>query len=294
MRTSVLLCPAFALALSTPSLLPAQASFLPPQASNPITAVVAVAVALPDAPVPAAAIAAAAIAVPPCRTGGTQNGNSPEADSADQSREPCLEGNPYTRFLNTTAPAPLTPEQKGRLALHNLKDPGNLVTIVGTAAFTIGADSHTAYGPGWKGFGKNAGVSLLQDSTGEFFGTFLIPSLTREDPHYHRMPNASFGRRFVHALSRTVIAQHDDGSAMPNYATLLNYPIGAEISNLYVPGIRGNGPSTVARIMTGYATDPIENEITEFLPDVARHIHIHVIFVQRVLNQVASDQYSLP
>ena len=46
--------------------------------------------------------------------------------------------------------------------------------------------------------------------------------------------------------------------------------------------------------MTGYATDPIENEITEFLPDLAKRIHIHVIFVQRVLNQVASDQYSLP
>src|SRR5271156_3086717 len=136
MRTT-LACAALAVALSTPSVLPAQALFLPPQASNPIAA--AVAVPLPDAPVPnapiaAAAIAAAPVAVAPCRTGGTQNGSSPEADSADQSREPCLEGpNPYARFLNTTAPVPLTTEQKGRLALHNLKDPGNLVTIVGTA-----------------------------------------------------------------------------------------------------------------------------------------------------------------
>lgn len=300
MRTT-LVCSALGLALSTASPLPAQGLSLPPQASNPLAAAAAVPIApLPSAPVAAASIAAAPIvaapiAVAPCRTGGTQDGSSPEADSADQSREPCLESpNPYKRFLDTTAPVPLTPEQKGRLALHNLKDPGNLATIVGTAAFTIGTDSHTAYGPGWKGFGKNTGVSLLQDTTGEFFGTFFIPSLTREDPHYHRMPNARFGRRFVHALSRTVIAQHDDGSAMVNYATLLNYPIGAEISNLYVPGIRGNGPSTVARIMTGYATDPIENEITEFLPDLAKRIHIHVIFVQRVLNQVASDQYSLP
>jgi hypothetical protein len=277
MRT-IVVCSVITLALSSASRLPAQA----------ITE-------LPDAPIALSAAVVAPVAVAPCRTGGTQNGSSPEADSADESREPCLETpNPYKRFLDTPVPVRLTPEQKARLAFHNLKDPGNLVTIVGTAAFTIGIDPHTAYGPGWKGFGKNAGVSLLQDTTGEFFGTFLIPTLMREDPHYHRMPHASVPRRFVHALARTVIAQHDDGSAMPNYATLLNYPIGAEISNLYVPGIRGNGPSTVARIMTGYATDPIENEITEFLPDIAKHIHVHVIFVQRVLNQVASDQYSLP
>jgi hypothetical protein len=81
---------------------------------------------------------------------------------------------------------------------------------------------------------------------------------------------------------------------MPNYATLLTNPICAEISNLYVPGINGNGPSTVERIMTGYATDPIDNLVTEFLPDVARRIHIRIIFVQRVLNQVSSDQYTLP
>jgi hypothetical protein len=46
--------------------------------------------------------------------------------------------------------------------------------------------------------------------------------------------------------------------------------------------------------MIGYATDPIDNLVTEFLPDVAKHVHVRVIFVQRVLNQVSSDQYSLP
>jgi hypothetical protein len=46
--------------------------------------------------------------------------------------------------------------------------------------------------------------------------------------------------------------------------------------------------------MTGYATDPVDNLITEFLPDVAKRIHVRVIFVQRVLNEVSSDQYSLP
>jgi len=200
----------------------------------------------------------------------------------------------YQRFLDSTAPLPMTPWEKGYLAFHDVVDPGNLATITNTSAFTIGMNAHTAYGPGWRGFGRNVGASLLQDATGEFFSTFLIASLTGEDPHYYRMPQASIPRRILHAISHTILSRSDRGATMLNYDTLLTYPISAEISNLYVPGVHGNGPSTVARIMTGYATDPIDNLITEFLPDVARRVHVRVIFVQRILNQVSSDQYSVP
>jgi hypothetical protein len=202
---------------------------------------------------------------------------------------PCIAINPYKKFLDTTTPVPLTPGQKAYLAFHNYRDPGNLLTITGTAAYTIGTNSHTAYGPGFRGFRRNVGYSLAQDGTGEFFGTFLIPAITHEDPHYHREPNRSIPHRFFHAISRTVIAQGDDGHNMPNYATLLTGPICSEISNLYVPGIAGNGPSTAKRIVTGYPTDPIGNVITEFLPDIAKHINIRVIFVQRLINMATAN-----
>jgi len=198
--------------------------------------------------------------------------------------------NPYQRFLNSGTAIPLTPRQKAYLAVHNFIDPGNIVTILGTSGIAIASDSHTAYGPGWRGFGRNAGLSFVQDATGDFFGTFLIPSIAHEDPHYHRMPNASIPMRTLHAISRTVIAQSDSGHPMPNYSTLLTYPITAEIANLYVPGVATNGPSTVERVLTGYATDPIDNLITEFLPDVAKRVHVRVIFVQQIINQVAAGQ----
>jgi hypothetical protein len=40
--------------------------------------------------------------------------------------------------------------------------------------------------------------------------------------------------------------------------------------------------------MLGYATEPEDNLITEFLPTIASHIHVHVIFVQRILNRVSA------
>jgi hypothetical protein len=211
--------------------------------------------------------------------------------------KPCFElVYPYQKFLTTNIVIPLTWQEKGYAALHNLADPENFGTIVGISAITVAADSHSAYGPGLKGFGKSVGVSYLQDTTAQFFGVFAIPILAHQDPRYLRMPHAPLTRRIIYSVSRTVISRHDDGTPMPNYATLLNYPIGAVLSNQYVPGIDSSASSTVERIFTGYALDPVNNLLTEFLPDVASRVHIRIIFVQRILNNIASSNnaVSLP
>ena len=111
--------------------------------------------------------------------------------------------------------------------------------------------------------------------TGEFFGTFLIPSIVHQDPHYHRMPDATIKRRIAHAIYQVVWTQGDNGNGMPNYADLVGFAIDDEIGNLYVPGQQTEPSASADRYAIGLATAPIDNFITEFLPDVARHIHIH-------------------
>jgi hypothetical protein len=208
----------------------------------------------------------------------------------DQLPKPCSELiYPYQRFLTSNIVIPMTWQQKGYLALHDLADPANFGTILGISAITVGADSHSAYGPGMKGFGKSVGVSLLQDATAQFFGEFAIPVLARQDPRYFRMPHARVPKRILYAVSRTVISRGDSGRSMPNYATLFSYPIDAELANFYVPGIHPDAASTGIRIVTGYGLDPVNNLLNEFLPDVASRVHVRVIFVQRILNNVASS-----
>ena len=217
-----------------------------------------------------------------------------DPNKADQPYQPCSELiNPYQKFLDTKVVTPLTWQQKGYFALHIFVDPANLGTIVGISAITIGTDSHTAYGPGLKGFGKITGVSLLQDASGEFFGVFAVPSLAHQDPRYYRMPHARFTRRLIYSISRSYISRSDDGRTIPNYGTLSAYPIVAELSNFYVPGIETNGRSTTRRIATGLALDPVNNLITEFLPDLASRVHVRAIFVQRILNNVAVNPGNL-
>jgi hypothetical protein len=260
---------------------------------------------LPDAPDPAQAQPEDVVAVAEASFKATGGGAHPcgvftamKVVYVDPSRydvpKPCTELiYPYQRFLTSNIVIPMTWQQKGYLALHDLADPVNFGTILGISAITVGADSHSAYGPGLGGFGKSVGVSYLQDATGQFFGAFAIPVIAHQDPRYFRMPHAPFTKRLIYSISRTVVARSDSGKSMPNYATLLTYPISAELSNLYVPGIHPDGPSTVKRIFTGYALDPVNSLINEFLPDVASHVHVRIIVVQRILNNVASGN-SIP
>ena len=202
--------------------------------------------------------------------------------------------NMFARFLNSSTPLPLTPRQKFILAARNVSDPFNLLTIGWVSAFSVATDSHNADGPGFRGFGKNAAVSLTQDMTGEFFSTFLIPSLAHQDPHYHRMPNLPLRKRIIHVLDEVVIAQSDQGAPMFNYATVVGTICGSALGNLYVPGRKNSFGASTARISTSLATDPIGNAITEFVPDLARRVNFQVVIVQRVINRVAIAEGAQP
>lgn len=219
--------------------------------------------------------------------------NSQQASAAGRQVSPssgltetCRKENPNQPIVSSKGVRPLDAEEKAKLAVRDVIDPFNLLTITGYSAAAVGSNAHSAFGPGLPGWGRLTGYSLVEDAQGEFFGTFLISTLVHEDPRYHRMPQAPMKRRLLHALAHTWVSQHDDGTRMPNYATLLTYPISAELSNLYVPGVQTNAPSTVKRITIGLATDPSGTIVAEFLPDVAKHIHLHAIFIQEILNQV--------
>jgi hypothetical protein len=194
---------------------------------------------------------------------------------------------PLQLIVDTGYVPPLTSKQKGILAIRAVIDPFNLLTIATFSGISVAADSHSVYGPGFPGWGRLAGYSLAEDVQGDFTGIYVIPSLAHEDPRYHRMPKATVSRRIEHALIHTFVSQHDDGSLMPNYATIINVPFSAEISNLYVPEIGTNAPDTAKRVLVGYATEPVGPLVAEFLPDFAKRVHIHIVFAQQLLNRIA-------
>src|SRR5260370_33820022 len=117
---------------------------------------------LPDAPDPAQTQPEDVVAVAEASFKATGGGAHPcgvfsamKVLYVDPSRydvpKPCTELiYPYQRFLTSNIVIPMTWQQKGYLALHDLADPVNFGTILGISAITVGADSHSAYGPGLK------------------------------------------------------------------------------------------------------------------------------------------------
>ncbi|MGD0548119.1 MAG: hypothetical protein ABR991_09895 [Terracidiphilus sp.] len=247
---------------------------------------------LPDAPQPQHTSASSAAAPCPATAKASQPASTqpgtPTAGTPPPSCLPHPEPNWYERFINGPDVKPMTRREKARLAARNVADPFNALTILGASAIAVGADADSPYGPGMKGFGRYVGVSYTQDITGEFFGTFLIPSIVHQDPHYHRMPTASIPRRAVHCIAQVVWTQGDNGRGMVNYADVAGFALDDEIANLYVPGRQTNLPSSGERYATGLASAPIENFVIEFLPDIARRIHIRVLLIQRIVNRVAN------
>jgi hypothetical protein len=175
------------------------------------------------------------------------------------------------------------------MAIRDIKDPFNLLTIAGSSAYFIATTPHNPYGPGMRGFGYNAGVDLSLDVMGETIGTYLVCSAFHEDPRYFRMSHASIPRRVLHAVAHVAIAQSDDGGTIPNYSNFITSAALSEIANTYVPGLATDGASTAERIFSGFLTEPIGTLIAEFLPDVASHIHVRIVLMQKILNQISAQ-----
>lgn len=264
-----------------------------PQAPQPQTATTAPPKTDSLPPCPVQSSTTSANAATPTQSATPSITSSDKVPAQNDATEPCKSPrsvNWFARFLNGPSVKPLSAKEKARLAVRNLLDPFNAITIAGQSGITVASDSHSPYGPGMPGFGRNVGVSYAEDATGEFFGTFLIPSIAHQDPHYHRMPTASIRRRAFHAAFQILWTRGDNGRGMINYANLLGSAIDLGISNLYVPGEQTHLSADLTRYAIGIATDPIDNYITEFLPDVARRIHVRIVLVQRIINQVATTE----
>ena len=195
----------------------------------------------------------------------------------------------FSNYLRQNAIVAYTPRQLGLLAFRGVANPFNLLTIGGTSAITVATDSHSPYGPGMEGWAKLSGVSLTQDMTGEFVGTFLIPSIDHQDPHFHRMPNAPMRWRILHCAYQIFWTQNVKGKGMVNYSTIVGTMIDEAVDVSYVPYQKlGWGPAA-ERVASSWVSDPISNYVTEFLPQIASHINLKAVFVQRIIDRVALE-----
>lgn len=185
---------------------------------------------------------------------------------------------------------PLTPTGKFRLALRNFSDPVNIGgTALDSEISNATSRPTSAFGTGWSGFGKRFGMSMADDGLNEFFSTFLVSSIAHQDPHYHRDPGASTGKRIFYALSRVVVARSDSGKAMFNYAEFVGTTSSALLETTY-HFEREESPGAISsRIFVSIGSDAAWNLMNEFLPDVAKHVNPRFFFLRRLAEKAAKQ-----
>jgi hypothetical protein len=186
--------------------------------------------------------------------------------------------------------APLTPAGKFRLALRNFSDPVNIGgTALDSEISNATSSSTSAFGTGWSGFGKRFGMSMADDGLNEFFSTFLVSSLAHQDPHYHRDPGSSTGKRIAYALSRVVITRSDFGKPMFNYAEFVGTTSSALLETTY-HFERDESPAAISsRIFVSIGSDAAWNLMNEFLPDIAKHVNPRFFFLRRLAERAAKQ-----
>lgn len=251
---------------------------------------------LPDAPVPqrvrvaergelrpGRSVQGTPWVVEPCTRG---------ACSAQSSRAElcCGRGrNEFHIYLKSRAYRIYTPRQLAKLAARNVVDPFNLLSVLGSAAIVVGSNSHSIYGPGMPGLGRATGVTLTEDMTDEFFGTFLIPSLDHQAPGFRRMPNRGFWQRLAHCGTQVFWTRSQRGMPMVNYSSVVGTVAEQGVAVTYVPFRNPGWGPAAERVGLNYATAPIGNLINEFLPQVATHLNVRVVFFQNIINRVATQ-----
>jgi hypothetical protein len=146
---------------------------------------------------------------------------------------------------------PLTSGQKFKLFLNNSVSGYAFTRAAAGAGISQAADTNSGYGQGGDGYGKRVGSSLATTASTNFFGTFLLASMLRQDPRFFVQKDLSFGETVEYAVRRAVVTRSDAGADTFNWSGLLA-PLGAEgLANTYLP----EAERTTGRTFSRYGVD---------------------------------------
>jgi hypothetical protein len=174
------------------------------------------------------------------------------------------------RHKNDLRPCALSASDKFHMFVESTADPLSYVGAAWDAGLAQVDKDDPSYQQGASGYGKRFGAAVADNTTGDFFGIFLYPSLFKQDPRYYRLGEGPKHSRLGHALAHTFVTQGDSGKLMPNYSEWFGTVSSKALGNLYHPGnARGFGP-TASRVGYSVANDMAWDVLREYWPEIAR------------------------
>ncbi len=171
-------------------------------------------------------------------------------------------------------PLPLSPRQKGELALKTTIDPFTFLIAAGIAGIEQGTNSLSGYGPGIGGYGKRFGAIYTTGAVNTAIGGAILPILLHQDPRYFYVGTGSARHRALHSVMQVFVSKGDNGRWQPDYSGIGGAVASAGIANAYLPSTdRDDAGTIVLNTLNSFWGAAIGNLCQEFL---VRHFTPHL------------------
>lgn len=168
----------------------------------------------------------------------------------------------------------LAPSQKFNLFVRNSIHPVTFIAAGWDAGIAQAADDDPTFGQGAEGYGKRYGAALADRASRDFFHTFALPVIFRQDPRYYRQGYGSGHSRLRHAVTHVFVARSDSGHPMFNFSEWLGTASAVALSNTYHPGNRRGFAAASERVGINVASDAGFDILREFWPEVVRRFKL--------------------
>ncbi len=107
--------------------------------------------------------------------------------------------------------------------------------------------------------------SFAFSATSKFFEKFMLPSLLRQDPRYHRSGKDGTGARLGYAISRIFVTRSDKGNNQPNVSFLLGGAMASAVANVWEREERQTVKKSLTRWSSHIMFSMFSNIFREFL-----------------------------
>jgi hypothetical protein len=168
---------------------------------------------------------------------------------------------------------PITTREKYRIARSDSFDWPNYFLLAGYALQSQVASGGFSHNGGVAGFGEFYARSVGDQIIGSYVTEAILPSLLHEDPRYFRMGSGTFWHRVTYATSRILITRTDNGKPSFNISEVVGNAGVVALTTLYYPDSR-SAEEAAERYGMALGNDAISNLLTEFWPDIKRHLHL--------------------
>ena len=173
-----------------------------------------------------------------------------------------------------TSVGALSVRQKFELFADESVAPSRFLSSAAGAGIGQAQNSLAAYGQGMSGYGKRFGSSMATGASTNFFGTFVIASVTHRDPRYFVTLHPGTRYRIGYALSRIVVSRTDDGRNAANWPGILGPLLAETLANSYLPLKEQTVGRTFQRYGIRIGFNTAGNALRQYWPTIFRRLGV--------------------